>query len=254
MKKVFTITYCECGENHVGMEKIGSMASDGFHYDDLQMGKEWYTSRGYDAEIYHLHNPVLNVCPRIEPAYLLVIRNGLNAICNPDDYFNELDNLPKDTTMWSDKHGREVNKHARHNNCFSDYSQAPDMVNKKGTIIDFKDTVYVRQVREALPYILGEKAESMKAEGNYYYDKDVCGIGFHGDGERRRVVGVRVGSSMKLRYRWYAAGVPFGPNMDIILEHGDMYVMSEKAVGTDWRLKTKATLRHAAGCPKYTGP
>ena len=31
-----------------------------------------------------------------------------------------------------------------------------------------------------------------------------------------------------------------------------MYVMSEKAVGTDWKSRSKLTLRHAAGCPSFT--
>ena len=37
-----------------------------------------------------------------------------------------------------------------------------------------------------------------------------------------------------------------------MLNHGDLYVMSEKAVGTDWLLKNTLTLRHAAGSRKYT--
>ena len=40
--------------------------------------------------------------------------------------------------------------------------------------------------------------------------------------------------------------------MLIQLNHGDMYIMSEKAVGNDWKLKNKPTLRHAAGAAKYT--
>ena len=36
------------------------------------------------------------------------------------------------------------------------------------------------------------------------------------------------------------------------IEHGDMYIMSEKATGFDWKSKSKYTLRHAAGCQKYT--
>jgi hypothetical protein len=30
-----------------------------------------------------------------------------------------------------------------------------------------------------------------------------------------------------------------------------MYVMSEKAVGFDWKKRIVPTLRHAAGCDKY---
>jgi hypothetical protein len=35
------------------------------------------------------------------------------------------------------------------------------------------------------------------------------------------------------------------------LHSGDLYVMSEKAVGTDVKKKKIATLRHAAGASKY---
>jgi hypothetical protein len=38
-----------------------------------------------------------------------------------------------------------------------------------------------------------------------------------------------------------------------MLNHGDLYVMSEKAVGQDWKRKVIPTLRHAAGAKKYTG-
>jgi hypothetical protein len=31
----------------------------------------------------------------------------------------------------------------------------------------------------------------------------------------------------------------------------DIYAMSEKATGFDWKKKTIVTLRHAAGCKKY---
>jgi hypothetical protein len=41
--------------------------------------------------------------------------------------------------------------------------------------------------------------------------------------------------------------------MLIPLEDGDMYVMSEKAVGTDWKKKTIKTLRHATGCEAFVG-
>ena len=35
-------------------------------------------------------------------------------------------------------------------------------------------------------------------------------------------------------------------------EHGDFYVMSDKATGYDWKSKSKLTLRHAAGSDKFT--
>lgn len=40
---------------------------------------------------------------------------------------------------------------------------------------------------------------------------------------------------------------PIGPRMEIRLQPGDIYIMSEKAVGHDWKLRKVPTLRHAAG-------
>lgn len=36
---------------------------------------------------------------------------------------------------------------------------------------------------------------------------------------------------------------------EITLHHGDIYIMSSKAVGSDWNLRSKYTLRHCAGSP-----
>ena len=99
---------------------------------------------------------------------------------------------------------------------------------------------------------MGEKAKEMACEGNYYYDVSKCGIGFHGDGERKRVVGLRLGASIPLHYQWFTRSAPIGNRCELMLNHGDLYIMSEKAVGTDWMSSSKITLRHAAGSKKYT--
>lgn len=140
--------------------------------------------------------------------------------------------------------GRVVNKIARHNLCFADFSQEPDYGNKKGRVYDFKDLPVMDQARRALPTFL-EDAENLFAEENYYYDlskKDV-GIGFHGDTERLKVVAIRMGESMDLQYQWYHRSEHIAKRVVTVLHNGDM---SEKAVGTDWKKSSIYTLRHAA--------
>ena len=97
---------------------------------------------------------------------------------------------------------------------------------------------------------VGEKGTNMVCEGNRYF-KESCGIGFHGDSERRRVIGVRLGLSMPIHWCWYKNSKAMGRKLELMLNDGDMYMMSEKAVGTDWKKKKIATLRHAAGNAKY---
>lgn len=98
----------------------------------------------------------------------------------------------------------------------------------------------------------GEKAQNLKGEGNYYYDVTKCGIGFHGDSERRKVIAIRLGASIPIHYQWFQRNLPTGNRMIFPLDDGDIYVMSEKAVGTDWKKKIDFTLRHATGCAKFT--
>lgn len=58
---------------------------------------------------------------------------------------------------------------------------------------------------------------------------------------------------MPLHYVWYKAGKAITKNIIMPpLNHGDIYIMSEKATGFDWKKKNIYTLRHAAGSKKYT--
>lgn len=40
-----------------------------------------------------------------------------------------------------------------------------------------------------------------------------------------------------MHYQWFYKGEPVGEQIIIPLDAGDMYIMSEKAVGTDWKKK-----------------
>jgi hypothetical protein len=70
-------------------------------------------------------------------------------------------------------------------------------------------------------------------------------------GERCKVVAVRLGAEMPLEYRWFHRFEPIGEPVRVSLGHGDMYVMSEKAAGKDWKKSSHVTLRHAAGCKSF---
>jgi len=135
--------------------------------------------------------------------------------------FNEHISLDVDKKAWM--RGKVVNKHARWNLCFDTESRDP--VTK----------ILLSQISS----YVGPKAENLKGEGNYYYNKSKCGIGFHGDSERRKVIGIRLGDgeSSPLHYQWFSKSEAVGERLIIPLNSGDMYVMSEKAVGTDWKKK-----------------
>jgi len=255
---VVTITFGEQAENHAGMEKIGSLGEkgQGFHLDDLLIIKSIFEEKDNTVQLYNL-NEFLPDTITGEPAYVLVIKNALQTILSENSDFSKISLFDEQIHLNLDKkalmYGRVVNKHARYNLCFSNYSQEPDYSKGKGRIINFSDVPVTNTLFSNLPKYFGPKAEDLQGEGNYYYDISKCGIGFHGDSERIKVIALRLGADLPIHFQWFLNSEPIGERIIIPLSDGDMYVMSEKAVGTDWKRKRSIpTLRHATGCSKFT--
>jgi hypothetical protein len=261
-----TMTYGDRAENHNGMQVIGTMANHGFTIDELKDCKRRFEDHGFVTVLYDLNTyqapgpgpgPGPGSGPGVglvtEPAQVLVIKRAVNCLLQnigktADDMFNELIAQKWDAKAFM--YGRVVNKKARHNLCISDKAQKPDYENGKGTILAFKKLKCCNEIRIKLPLYL-DNADNLVAEGNYYYNSD-CGIGWHGDAERRKVIGIKLGDTPDLNYHWYLHGLRIGRPCQIPIEHGDIYIMSEKAVGTDWKKKTIPTLRHSTGADQYT--
>lgn len=260
LNSVITLTFGDQAENHVGMEKIGKIIDigQGFTLNDF---KE-ISNKIKNVEIYNLSilGEIENKYSPIPEAYIIVIRQGVDTIFtdlklekneyNSDKMFDEQSRLNVDKKAYM--YGRVVNKNARWNLCFDEKNQEPNYENGKGRIVSFNDVPITKKLLDSFPKYFGDKANNLKGEGNYYYDIKKCGIGFHGDSERRKVLAVRLGTSLDIHFQWYIENKSIGKRIIIPLNGGDIYIMSEKAVGTDWKKKKILTLRHATGCFKYT--
>ena len=243
MQQTITITFGDRAENHVGMQKIGELAENGFSPEDLEKVRVLMEEKGCECELIKL-SPEYDAS-----AQVLVIRNAVNSLLSgkADDLFEELKSLDYDKK--AKMYGRVVNKKARYNLCLGDNAQEPDYMEGKGRIIAYESVPLTNSIRNILHEVL--PCENLMGELNNYQDITKMGIGFHGDAERLKVVAVRLGATLPLHYQWYYKGNPIGERIIIPLHHGDMYIMSEKATGNDWKKKNIRTLRHATGCNKF---
>ena len=262
-KGTISLTFGDQGENHAGMQIIGKPAERGFGLEELTTAADFFTERGLNCEILPIHEKlpveIYGSLPAgVLDAYLLVVKNGVSAFVSPDDLYLEqlgLGLIDKKALM----RGRVVNKVARWNLCYDDMGQTADYEHGKGTIVSFSSVPLISLVREELAALFGIPPPI--AELNYYYDVAKCGIGYHGDTERKILMCCRLGESMTLSYQWHIGKERVGEQLRLKLDHGDLYVMSEKAVGYDWKKSVFTlsdgtrvplpTLRHAAGCRKY---
>ncbi len=252
-KRTITITFGDRAENHKGMQMIGNAAIQGFSHEDLLNAKKYFESIGTTCQLINLNTYLPENVNCNENAYILVAKDGVSSLLksynkNANDLFNE--QLALDFDKKAFMYGRVVNKHARWNLCYADFSQTPDYEAGRGRVIDFKEIPITNIIRNELKNVI-PNGNDLQGEANYYYDISKCGIGAHGDAERLKVIGVRIGASLPIYYHWYQNSKKIGTKVEIKLDHGDIYIMSEKTTGNDWKSKKKPTLRHATGAAKY---
>jgi hypothetical protein len=279
------LTCAPGGENHVGNQFIGKLPikGSGFTASDIEHMGEYFQSKYNTTNQVHILN--LNTLSTIEAisnldelnqGRLLLIKNYIPSSitemiyneCTMDEWDSKyLDPKKYRTEIVDGKEtkirGKILNKHARTNICYVDgLSQEPNYIEGKGTIIDLKtkttlhntiDTLYKDILDSIKTFSNKIQFEINVVEGNRYYNLKKTGIGFHGDTERTIVICLSIGGggNYPMRFQWFKNGKPIGKSIDIQLNDGDLYIMSEKTVGCDWKLRSKFTIRHAAGANKY---
>eukprot|EP00300_Choanocystis_sp_HF-7_P041091 c7717_g1_i2.p1 GENE.c7717_g1_i2~~c7717_g1_i2.p1 ORF type:complete len:300 (+),score=67.00 c7717_g1_i2:62-901(+) len=248
----FAITFGEVAILHIGGTEVGSGIRDsGFSVPEL---KEIATKIGDQAELIQVSDALPESLRSENEAATLVIRNGVSLLgVSADDLFSEQLGLKYDDKYFDRRRGKTLNKQARLNVVFGEEARTASEDFREFTIHSFPSLPHLNQIRQKLPSLLGARAESLNAEGNKYHHAK-SGIGFHGDSERKIVVCVSLGTSSMLRYCWRMPGSSkhTGSPVDLTVNHGDIYIMSEKATGWDWRHRSKVRVVHAAGAAKYT--
>ena len=265
---VVTLTFGEQAENGRQMKKVasgkGGLAPEGMTVEELQAFIPMLEKAGFTPEWKNLGDLLAGTSAKIkgtettimdivEPAGILIVRGFANKVLEKYGgaealYWEQLGlNWDRRCKMY----GVVREKKARRNLCYSNFSQEPNYEAGLGRVYEWKNVPLTALIRAAISDSFGPKAQGLQGEGNWYYDPEKCGIGFHGDAERRIVYAVRAGLGMPLEYRWFYQGRQIGEPWMTTVNGGDLYIMSHKAAGTDWRLRRIPTLRHAAGAKKF---
>ena len=241
MNTTISLTFGDAGENHIGMEMIGELSPSGISCDELKDLVQVFE----DATFHDFGMD----------AGILIIRNILNDDMHKK-IFEEVNSQEWDSKYYDRRRKRVLNKHARANIMILDnIEQEPDYENAKGRIVDGTKLEHFNDFKirliDTLRDVIGNKVNNLICEGNKYTDNTKNGIGFHGDAERRIVIALRLGASMPMHWQWFQNSEPIHERFEFNINGGDMYIMSDKAVGYDWRKRLIPTLRHAAGASKY---
>ena len=251
-----SVTYGDQAEIHAGMSKEGALRERGLTVKELQDIAAIYHSKGAKVEYYDLNTIGLQNPQICEPAAILIVRGGVDVMLKPFGVnawhmYHEQRSLPPCTKFYNARAKKVQNKNARWNNVFGFADDPGDLTQGRGPVTHFDRVPITGALQAMWPDFVGDSAKELVralfAESNIYYEQNSY-IGYHGDKERRIVICARLGRSMKLAYTFFQNCNAISQPIILELHHGDIYFMSSKAVGFDWR-QTKdslVTLRHAA--------
>ncbi len=267
-KRVATATFADCGENERDMEQIGTMGGieTAHSVADLESMREELVGHGVDACVYKFDelakDKVPSGLPRIPEAAVLVIKrhDWLVTADAVRSIERDLWKTPIDTMalMGRGENRYVKNKNARHNNCMTDAAVRPpsiaskeDYADGKGSVVDLQTIPELASLRDKLAKVV--KRDLPVVENNFYYEiGSKCGIGWHGDKERRITVLMRFGEASKemdLKFQFFWNYKATGPIFQFHLKSGDIVVMSRLANGKCWDdpPRRRWTMRHATG-------
>jgi len=203
---------------------------------------------------------------REQNACVLVLRDGMQRLgVDKDVLLKQIQEVPEvDKQLLNTRQNKVQTKWKRHNFNIGDKMLQSDIANGQSTLYNFKCEFLseAKKLRDAFTKIgVENKLETMTdllAEANVYYadeykKNNFCGIGYHGDAERPRspVIGCNVGKSRYLSFRSFYRSRYYRDETRIKLNHGDIYFMSEHAVGVNWKKSGSVVYRHRAGSLKF---
>lgn len=255
------LTWGDCGENHAGNQQVGKIqeTGTGVTMDDLKRFYHYYTENvGGKAELRTFSVP--ENCPHKDKAGVLILRNFLDND-KTELLLEELLSKTWDSKFLNKRTNKVLNKHARENLIFMrGVSQEAEYEKGKGTIENIDDMPILSKVDNKMREInkhISKHTCDLICEGNKYRIKariktEQQGIGWHGDAERIRVFALSVGGKdYCIKWCLFHQNAPQMEPEEFYLNSGDVYIMSELAVGQQWNKSSLWTWRHAAGHEKY---
>ena len=222
-------TLSPTAEHHAGMQISGNPDHVPIPASTASSVASWFESQGYIAMNVDLSDatgvPV--------DGGVLHVKNGASRLCDVNRMWATFIGLPKDT-QYLDRGGKIRNKHKRSNVNVGEHAESADIASGVGTTVAFSSAPEVSKLLRGLTQFGGGLEQIEVAEGNFYHTPVQCGIGLHGDSERKFAVGVSMGSTRYLEFQSFVHGFPSGPAVRLTLEHGDLYIMYGKGCGYDW--------------------
>lgn len=249
-----TISLSESVSHGNDMWRIGIKSETGFSNDELITF--FYSLPQGSCELINLKDILPTTLHDIPDAYILIIRciyleyaNKIFSTMVNVESSNEEGNITG--IQWDNQRFNKdkIVENKLHSKLLfldigSEYKVPFNPFEKRGTIYN------VRRIPELFRFATEMSSLLMRSfyiEGTNYYNTNECYSPLSQNKESKHVVNLHLGSSIPLHFRWFHNTTEVSNVKSIQLNHGDVYLMNEIALGAAKESKTKLFLKHGIG-------
>lgn len=247
------LMFCDIANHGHGMQQIGNICDSGFTNEHLL----WMCSNinSDKAVLYNVTSILPKTLYQIPDSYVLVLKG----------FFTEQANSLYQTMLtpegsngsfitgvnWDNErihNGKLVSNRLGNKLLFYDLNSAwkyPLSINDKcGTIYNSKLIPTLDLFQKMLQQQVGFLPV---VDATYYYNTKECFTPLHQVKDRKKIVGLGIGATMPLQFRWFHGSISCSDTMTIPIEHGDLYILSQGAAGMHKEKQTKLYLKYGIG-------
>ena len=254
MNSSFILTFSDVISHSSKMKEIGIPCSSGFKNEDLM--RMFSVLPIGTAELHNIRDILPSTFYNIPDSYVLIMRSTFKSFS--DEIIKvftseESNNIEGQITgvNWDRErfhNGRIVENKLNHKLLFNDmydgYKSFPNIEENIGTIYNSRRIESIRQLHILLESTMGS---GLFIEGTSYYDINQCYTPFGQEKKKKKIIGLCIGNSIPLCFKWFHNTQITSDIYKIILNHGDLFIMSEMAAGLNKESKTKLYIKHGFG-------
>lgn len=247
------LMFCDIANHGDKMQNVGLICDSGFTNENLSL---YQKNLGSDiATIYNVKDCLPRTLMEIPDCYVLVIKDYFEDYV--DDLWetlmtNEASQGTKITGVnWDStriKDGKIINNNLGYKLIFTDlrgswkYPFSP--YDNRGTVYNSNFLPSLSHIQTTLQAQLGYLPV---VDGTLYYNTDECFTPLHQVKDRKKLVGLGLGETVPLQFKWFHSNIPCSETMSIPIDHGDLYIISQAAAGIHKEKQTKLFLKYGVG-------
>lgn len=170
---------------------------------------------------------------RTEIATILVIPNYVT-----NDLYQTLLSIDWDKKVLL--RNKVVNRVGKYVISINNEAQEPNYEQGQYRVVSYNELEDLKVVKNNLEKIA---KHHLLCRGDYNYNHEKLKLKYQG-GKVNNMMCIHLGDPIQLSYKWFFSNKPVSESTGFTLNHGDLYIMSEKATGHDYKLKKNPILKH----------